>query len=109
MGLLSDVPVHVVKPSVVTGPPTVVVRGPLDLATIARVRAVIEDVLGARPSHLVVDLSDCPSVDASALAMLLEVHRRMARSGGCLTLRGAGPRVVRVLSLTGLRRVFDLD
>jgi anti-anti-sigma regulatory factor len=40
--------------------------------------------------------------------MLLEAHRRLARCGGVLTLRGCSPRVLRLLSLTGLRRVFDL-
>jgi hypothetical protein len=32
----------------------------------------------------------------------------MSRTGGVLTLRGSCPRVLRLLSLTGLRRVFDL-
>jgi hypothetical protein len=32
----------------------------------------------------------------------------MSRTGGVLTLRGCCPRVLRLLSLTGLRRVFDL-
>jgi anti-anti-sigma factor len=61
-----------------------------------------------RPGRLVVDLEHCPFVDACALTMLLDVHRRAWRAGGVLTLRGCSPRVLRLLSLTGLRRVFDL-
>lgn len=84
------------------------VVGELDLSTVARVRETLEDALAARPEQLVVDLGACPFVDASALTMLLEAHRQACRSGRIFTLRGCSPRVLRLLSLTGLRRVFDL-
>jgi anti-anti-sigma factor len=87
---------------------TVVVRGALDVSTLARVSEQLDEAMAARPSRLVVDLSDCSFVDASALAVLLEAHRRTSRSGAVLTLCGCSPRVLRLLSLTGLRRVFDL-
>jgi anti-anti-sigma factor len=86
----------------------VVVEGELDLSSVARVRDHLHDALAIRPERLVVDLTDCPFVDASALTMLLDVHRRAWRSGGVLTLRGCSPRVLRLLSLTGLARVFTL-
>jgi anti-anti-sigma factor len=80
----------------------------LDIASVARVREQLHDALAQRPARLVVDLSRCAFVDACALTMLLDVHRRAWRAGGVLTLRGCSPRVLRLLSLTGLRRVFDL-
>ena len=85
------------------------VVGDLDLASVPRVRETLHDALSVRPEQLVVDLRDCDFVDASALTMLLDVHRRCFRSGGVLSLRGCSPRVLRLLSLTGLRRVFDLQ
>jgi anti-anti-sigma factor len=87
---------------------TVVVRGVLDVSTVARVREQLAEALAVRPSQVVVDLSGCPFVDASALAVLLDAHRTASRWGGVLTLCGCSPRVLRLLSLTGLRRVFDL-
>ena len=84
------------------------VVGDLDLAAVPRMRDQLHAALVGKPDRLVVDLSQCGFVDASALAMLLEVHRRAWRYGGVLTLRGCSPRVLRLLSLTGLRRVFDL-
>ena len=87
---------------------TVVVEGELDVESVARVRESLHDALSVRPDRLVVDLTDCAFVDACALTMLLDVHRRAWRAGGVLTLRGCSPRVLRLLSLTGLRRVFDL-
>jgi anti-anti-sigma factor len=87
---------------------TVTVSGALDVTTLPRVRDALERAVAGRPGRLVVDLSACTFVDASALAVLLDLHRRTSRFGGVLTLRGCCPRVLRLLSLTGLRRVFDL-
>ena len=84
------------------------VAGHLDRSRVARVRAQLEEALALRPAAVVVDLAACPFVDATALAMLLETHRQASRVGTVLTLRGCLPRVLRLLSLHGLRRVFDL-
>jgi anti-anti-sigma factor len=84
------------------------VVGDLDHAAVARVREQALAALADRPSRLVVDLSACGFVDASAFAMLLDLHRRAWRADGVLTLAGCSPRVLRLLSLTGLRRVFDV-
>jgi anti-anti-sigma factor len=92
------------RPAVVV----VKVEGELDVSSVSRVREHLHDALSVRPARLVVDLEHCPFVDACALTMLLDVHRRAWRAGGLLTLRGCSPRVLRLLSLTGLRRVFDL-
>lgn len=92
----------------VAAAPVLRVFGDLDAPRVARFRAQIEDCLSERPEQIVVDLTGCPFVDATALAMLLEVHRQACRLGTVLTLRGCVPRVLRLLSLTGLRRVFDL-
>jgi anti-anti-sigma factor len=93
------------------GPQVVVVevQGDLDAARVPRVRALLADAVGMRPQQLVVDLSGCSFLDSAGLTVLLEVHRRLARVGALLTLRGCSPRVVRLLSLTGLQRVFDLE
>ena len=95
----------------ITGPAVVevIVTGELDVDSVSRVREHLHDALSVKPQRLVVDLSGCAFVDACALTMLLDVHRRAWRSGGVLTLRGCSPRVLRLLSLTGLRRVFDLS
>ena len=114
MTLLTDAPAPVAVPA--PGAPaaaapaavTVTVTGPLDVTTLPRVREQLEQALAGRPRRLVVDLSACTFVDASALALLLDLHRRLCRTGAVLTLRGSCPRVLRLLSLTGLRRVFDL-
>ena len=93
------------------GPRVVVieVQGDLDHDRVPRVRALLEDAVGVRPQQLVVDLGGCSFLDASGLTVLLDVHRRLARVGAVLTLRRCSPRVLRLLSLTGLQRVFDVE
>lgn len=109
--LSSTLPAQPVPTQSVTCRPAVVVvavQGALDLGTVPRMRELLRDALNERPGRLVVDMVDCPFLDACALTMLLDVHRRCWRAGSVLTLRGCSPRVLRLLSLTGLRRVFDL-
>ncbi len=115
MTVLSGVPdlAVVAAPAPAPLPPapatlTIAVTGALDVTTLPRVRDRLEQALAARPARLVLDLSACTFVDASALAVLLDLHRRMCRTGGVLALSGCSSRVLRLLSLTGLRRVFDL-
>ena len=62
------------------------------------------------PQVVVVEVQgDLDAARVPRVRALLEVHRRLARVGALLTLRGCSPRVVRLLSLTGLQRVFDLE
>ena len=102
MTVLETRPVHLPLPTEVS----LAVAGELDARTLARVRVQLQDALAERPARLVVDLSGCPFVDAAGLAALLDAHRTASRYGGLLVLLGCQSRVVRALSLTGLRRVF---
>lgn len=90
--------------------PTVVIDldGDLDRRSLPQVAEQLDEALAAKPAEVVVDLEDCPYVDATGLAALVDTHRRARRAGIVLTLEHCSPRVLRLLSLTGLRRVFDL-
>ena len=63
----------------------------------------------SRPTHLVVDLRECPRVDAAALAVLLQAHRAMVQAGGTLTLRAPSDRVRRILRIARLENVFEIE
>lgn len=87
----------------------VVVDCELDIATLPRVRERLEDALTLRPEMLVVDLTDCPFLDAQAITLLLDVHRAAWRSGSRLVLRGCSSQCLRLLALAGVLDVFDID
>lgn len=69
----------------------------------------LDEVLRVRPRRLVVDLTACTTLDASALRALLEAHRQQRRQDGVLVLRGLSERLVRVVGLSGLGDVFDVE
>jgi anti-anti-sigma regulatory factor len=61
------------------------------------------------PARLVVDLRSCPRIDAAAIVMLLQAHRRLVCVDAQLILRDPVPRVGRMLSLAHVDRVFDIE
>lgn len=81
----------------------------LDISTLPRFSAELDAALAARPARLVVNLTACPFLDAAAMGVLLDAHRATVPYGGELVLRGCSDRVLRLLSLTGLGRVFHFS
>ena len=87
----------------------VLVACELDTSTVPRLKAQLLDALACRPDRVVVDLSACGFLDGTALSMLLDAHRQACRAGTLLVLRGASPRVLRILRLAGVSGVFQLE
>ena len=80
----------------------------LDLACLPEVGAVFDRLLALRPAQVVLDLSDCRHLDAAAIGLLLDVHRRLARADAALTVRDPNPRVRRILHITRLDQVLSI-
>jgi anti-anti-sigma factor len=93
-----------------TGTPLieVVIAEALDAQTAERLRGLLAEALELRPGQLVVDLTDCPFLDATALSVLLDAHREAWHTGGRLTLRSPSPRLRRLLELAHAHGVFDI-
>ena len=81
-------------------------HGDLDLSTVPRVRSALTASFGVPDRLVVVDLSDCELVDSAGLGLLLGLLRRAREAGHDVVLRGVGPSLARVLTLTGLDTVF---
>jgi anti-sigma B factor antagonist len=90
------------------GTETVVVRGEVDIATAPLLRAVLDTVVGRRPSRVEVDLSGATFLDAHALTTLAAVRRRLASRHGVLVLRDPSPAAVRLLELTRMSLAFEV-
>lgn len=86
----------------------VVITQELDLSALSRLNGLLEDALALRPVVLVVDVAQCPFLDAAAISVLLEAHRRAHRAGGLLTLRSPSPRLRRNLRLARVDRVLHV-
>lgn len=87
----------------------VCVNDELDISTLPRLRAQLDDALSLRPDQLLIDLSGCRYLDAQAIVVLLEAHRLAYRSGGRLVLRGANAAALRLLYLAGVGEVFSYE
>ncbi|WP_433550224.1 STAS domain-containing protein [Micromonospora zamorensis] len=80
----------------------------LDLACLPEVGAMFDRLLTLRPAQVVLDLSDCPHLDAAAIGLLLDLHRRLARADAVLTVRNPNPRVRRILHVARLDQVLSI-
>ncbi|MEV7428461.1 MULTISPECIES: STAS domain-containing protein [unclassified Nocardioides] len=81
-------------------------RGEIDLATVGGFRMVLNDLMVDGHVDVVVDLTQVPFVDSSALGALVAAHRRARGLGGSLAVAGIQQPVARILELTGLDRVL---
>ncbi|NRQ40836.1 STAS domain-containing protein [Nonomuraea sp. NN258] len=83
--------------------------GELDLASAVEVRRAVAQALTpmpARPSLVVLDLKDVAFCDSSGLSLLLAAAETVSAAGARLALGAVGPRLTRVLTITGLCRRF---
>ncbi|MGZ4445727.1 MAG: STAS domain-containing protein [Nocardioides sp.] len=88
---------------------TLVLSGDFDVRSTMEVRNAIYDHLEGHDEDVVVDLSAVNAVDVTALKVLAVATRQASRSGHHLTLRGCGPSVRRMLHLSRLIRVVEVE
>ena len=82
------------------------VRGDLDIAVSAVLSRELDELLDLGHSRVAVDLSGVLFMDSSALSALVHAHERAKSTGRLLELVRPSPACAKVLSITGLDRVF---
>jgi anti-anti-sigma factor len=87
----------------------VAVTEAFDGPSVERWGSLITEAAELQPGRLIVDLSQSPSIDASAIVLLLQVHRRLVCADAQLTLRNPVPRVRRMLGLARVDHVLDVQ
>jgi anti-anti-sigma factor len=91
-----------------TDGPVLVLAGDFDVRSTFQVRNALYDQL-ATYDDVVVDLTGVITADVTALKVLAVASRRTSREGRHLTLRGCSPTVRRLLHLTRLARIVELE
>jgi anti-sigma B factor antagonist len=84
------------------------VSGEVDIATAPLLRAVLDTVVGRRPTLVEVDLSGTTFLDAHGLSALSAARRRLAGRHARLVLRDPSPVVLRLLELTRMTHAFEI-
>jgi anti-sigma B factor antagonist len=83
--------------------------GELDLHNSPDLRAALLAILSKNlPKRLVLDLSQVPYMDSSAVAVLVEALQKLRPSGGRVMLVGLQPRVRGLLEIARLDTIFVL-
>ncbi|MGI8760226.1 MAG: STAS domain-containing protein [Jatrophihabitantaceae bacterium] len=86
----------------------VAVTGDIDLYTSPRLQEQLAALIDSGASELVVDLSNVPFLDSTALGALVGARKDAMERGGSITLAGAQNNVVKVLRVTKLTEVFAM-
>lgn len=87
----------------------VVLRGRLDVQTVADVRLALHEAIDAGAGPLVLDLSAAEIMDATGLGVLIGGHRRAERAGRTLVLRSPSERLLRLLVAMRLHRILHVE
>ncbi|GAB3788400.1 hypothetical protein GCM10028867_44800 [Nocardioides pacificus] len=87
---------------------TLRLQGDVDVRSTALVRDALYELLDVH-GEIVVDLTDVVTMDLTALRLLAVATRRAAQGGGHVTLRGCRPTVRRLLHLSHLIRVVEIE
>ena len=80
----------------------VTLSGELDMATVPRFRAVVDDALARDRRHIAVDASGLTFIDSSGIVALLSARERAMAVEGSLRLTAASTAVLRVLEMAGI-------
>jgi anti-anti-sigma factor len=95
---------------IATDGPTLVLTGDFDVRSTWDVRQALYDQLAGYPAEdVVVDLTAVDSIDVSALKVLAVATIQAGRAGHHVRLRGCGPSVRRLLHLSRLIRVVEVE
>jgi stage II sporulation protein AA (anti-sigma F factor antagonist) len=103
--MLSNVRVEVTGRRAVT----VYLSGEIDHSSRDSLRETLLDARLAGVREIFVDLSAVTVLDSESLAVIFFAHQRMRSAGGRLVLRHAGPGVLRLLDVTNVADLIEVD
>lgn len=83
--------------------------GDFDVRHTAMVRRAIQEVMADHDDVVVLEVSGVTSIDLTALRVVGMATRLAARGGQRLLLRGCSPQVIRMLHLSRLIRVVQVE
>ena len=84
--------------------------GEIDMSTVARLAAAVDEVLAAEPPpRVVLDMAGVTFCDSQGLGTLVVLSRKATMSQTYLVLVNVGAFLIRVLDITGLRNALMIQ
>jgi|SRR5450432_1932480 len=108
---MSDLPTSQIVPSARMDGDTLLasVNGEIDLHNSSELRAALLGALSKhQPKKIILNLSQVPYMDSSAVAVLVEALQKIRKIGGKICLTNLQPRVKGLLEIARLDTVFIL-
>ncbi|HZO67354.1 MAG TPA: STAS domain-containing protein [Kribbellaceae bacterium] len=84
------------------------VGGEIDVYTAPKLREMLISLVDAGQYHLVVDLEKVDFLDSTGLGVLVGGLKRVRTHDGSLSLVCTRERLLKILRITGLTKVFDI-
>ena len=84
-------------------------EGELDLASAPELERELQEVAGAKPEHVVIDLTGLNFMDSSGLALMYRALQSARANGQQLSLRRGPAQVHRLFELTRMVDEFTFD
>ena len=85
------------------------VLGEVDIATAPLLWERLEPAILAGPEVLVLDLAGLTFIDSTGLTVLIRAHKRLRDAGSRLVVRNPTVTVNRVLDVSGLDQVLEIE
>ncbi len=87
----------------------VTVGGELEFGTAGPLRTALLDLSHAGVDPLVLDLAAVEFIDSTGISLLVQAKQRFDASGHRFVLRAPAARVLRVLEISGLGQLFEIE
>jgi anti-sigma B factor antagonist len=84
-------------------------EGELDLASAPELRECLATLAEGGATDIVLDVGGLAFIDSTGLSVLVMAANRTRSVGGSTVLRHPSPSVMRLLEITGLLAVFEVD
>jgi anti-anti-sigma factor len=98
-----------VRTEQVGGDVRIALAGELDLATAPELWAAIDAAMADGHIRITLDLSELTFADSTGLGVFVRAGKELRSAGGSLTLRHPGERVTKLLEITRLQEVFEIE
>lgn len=85
-------------------------NGEFDMLVADKIRAELDKHLSTKQIRLLIfDLTHATFIDSSGVGVILGRYKILAETGGRVKIMGSSPPVTKILSLSGLNRIIEIE
>jgi len=80
--------------------------GEVDIYTSDKVKETLNEMIEEKKSEIQIDCKELSYIDSSGLGVLIGILKKLKEEGKNLVVLNARPNILKLLSITGLDKVF---